>query len=208
MVYRIAQKFSKLLDLVRFQIGIQLLTFQKNIMIKILTEEEISDIRQAMKENSSYELASVWITKVDDRTLTIKLGYENSFSYTITTSHDAPTIEEIENRDDFISGYKEMCSYFDLYELEKAKANYKLNTIHSMYGLKEMNHTVKQEDFSTYYEIIFVYANGFKYLVSDKWNKNSAEEQIKELNTMSVILIENSKDFCMKYRQYLKTITL
>lgn len=176
-------------------------------MIKILTEEEISDIRQAMKENSSYELASVWITKVDDRTLTIKLGYENSFSYTITTSHDAPTIEEIENRDDFINGYKQMNSYYDLYELKQVALKYKLNFSHSMYGIREMYHTVKQEGFSTYYEIIFTYANGFKYLVSDKWNKNSVDEQIKELNTMSVILIENSKDFCMKYRQYLKTIT-
>ena len=83
-----------------------------------------------------------------------------------------------------------------------------INTIHSMYGLKEMNHTVKQEDFSTYYEIIFVYANGFKYLVSDKWNRNSSDEQVKELKAMSIILIENSRDFTMKLRRYLKTITL
>ena len=176
-------------------------------MTKILTKEEISDIEQTMKENSSYELALAWIAKVDDRTLTIELSYENSFRYTVVTSHDVPAIEDIENRDDFISGYKQMNSYYDLYELEKAKANYKLNTAHSMYGLTSMDFKVVQSNFSTYYEIIFVYANGFKYLVSDKWNRNSSDEQVKELKAMSIILIENSRDFTMKLRRYLKTIT-
>lgn len=177
-------------------------------MLKKLTDQEIADLGYTMEQDSSYHLGSAWITDVDDKTLRIELRYENSFSFTITTSHDVPSIEEIENREDFINGYKQMNSYYDLYELEQVVLKYKLNFSHSMYGIREMYHTVKQEGFSTYYEIIFTYANGFKYLVSDKWNKNSVDEQIKELNTMSVILIENSKDFCMKYRRYLKTITL